>query len=451
MVSLTLYGGAGEIGGNKILLEDKGVKIYLDFGQSFGFGEDFFYEYLQPRTANGMEVFFEFGLVPKIPKLYAKDQLQLTDLKYQKPDIDAVIISHSHADHVGHLSFLDPSIPIYMGHGTHEITEIYHKLWPGLFNIGDHDFRLFKTGDKIKVKHLIIEPIHVEHSVPGAYGFIIHTSKGALVYTGDFRRHGPRSDMTKDFIEKAAKSKPYALIIEGTRIGHDVDHNFTEKEVEEKAIDIIRSTKGTAFVYFAMTNIDRFMSFYNAAVKNKRVLVIDTRLAYVIDRLKSKISGLPDVYTDKNLRVYYRIAKSCTFCEKDYAPYEREYMKRMITYEEISKNPSKYVMHLGFFRLMELVYIQPKEASFIYSQSEHLLEGEDKEEERRVFENWMKHFNISFHKAHCSGHASRKDLIETAKKINAEMIIPVHTDHQEEWGKEFENVEVFEKGERREV
>ena len=35
MVSLTFYGGAGEIGGNKILLEDKDAKIYLDFGEEY--------------------------------------------------------------------------------------------------------------------------------------------------------------------------------------------------------------------------------------------------------------------------------------------------------------------------------------------------------------------------------------------------------------------------------
>ncbi|MFP3950475.1 MAG: hypothetical protein ACLFUZ_05320 [Candidatus Micrarchaeia archaeon] len=50
MVSLTFYGGAGEIGGNKILLEDKGAKIYLDFGEEFNFGEGFFYEWLVPTN-----------------------------------------------------------------------------------------------------------------------------------------------------------------------------------------------------------------------------------------------------------------------------------------------------------------------------------------------------------------------------------------------------------------
>src|SRR5271157_2398541 len=112
MVSITCYGGANEIGGNKILLEDKGVKLYLDFGQGFSFGEDYFYEYLAPRTVNGLEVYFEFDMLPKIHGLYDKNQLSKSNLKYRKPDVDAVLISHSHADHIGHLGFLDEDIPV---------------------------------------------------------------------------------------------------------------------------------------------------------------------------------------------------------------------------------------------------------------------------------------------------------------------------------------------------
>jgi len=359
-MNLTFYGGASEIGGNKILLEDKGVKVYLDFGQSFDFGEDFFYEYLAPRTANGLEVYFEFDLVPKVSKLYSKDELALTGLKYEKPDVDAVIISHSHSDHLGHLDFLDEEIPIYIGHCTYEIAEIYHKLFAQFYNIGEHNnLNLFKTGDKIKIKHLVIEPIHVEHSVPAAYGFIIHTSKGPLVYTGDFRLHGPKSSFTKEFVEKAKACKPYALIIEGTRMGYETEHNYTEEEVEEKASSIISSSKGLVLAYFSMANVDRFMSFYNASVKNKRKLVIDTRLAYIIDNLRGKIKVLPDVMSDENILVYYRLSRSCTFTAKDYYPWERDYMSKMITYKEIVKDPKKYVMHLGFYKLMELVYLKP--------------------------------------------------------------------------------------------
>ncbi|MBU2637529.1 MAG: MBL fold metallo-hydrolase, partial [Nanoarchaeota archaeon] len=86
-----------------------------DFGESFTFGQDFFYEYLSPRKANGLEVYFEFNMIPKIAKLYNKELLKATSLKYQKPNIDAVFISHSHSDHTGHLSFIDEDIPACMG------------------------------------------------------------------------------------------------------------------------------------------------------------------------------------------------------------------------------------------------------------------------------------------------------------------------------------------------
>ena len=33
---ITFYGGMNEIGGNKFLLEDKGTRIFLDFGMQMG-------------------------------------------------------------------------------------------------------------------------------------------------------------------------------------------------------------------------------------------------------------------------------------------------------------------------------------------------------------------------------------------------------------------------------
>ena len=452
MVSLTFYGGANEIGGNKILLEDKDARIYLDFGEGFDFGDEYFYEFLSPRSANGLEVYFEFGLMPRVPRLYSESILEFTDLKYEKPDVDAVFISHSHSDHTGHLAFLDESIPVYMGHGTHKIIEIYTKLYSSLCDIGEHDnLRFFKSGDKIKVKHLEIEPIHVEHSIPGAYGFIVHTSKGALVYTGDLRLHGPKSAMTKEFLAKAAAAKPYAMLCEGTRMGYDAEHNYTEEEVEVMVEEVINKSKGLVFANFSMSNVDRFMSFYRATVKNKRKLVVDTRFAYILDNLKDKIPGLPDVRKDPNILVYYRLAKSCKFNQMDYAPWEREYWGKKITYKELAKAQKKFVMHITFYKLMELVYIQPKNADYIYSQSEHFLEGEENKEQKKVLDNWMAHFNVAFHKAHCSGHASRQDIEEIVKIIKPKVLIPMHTQNAEDFRKFHENVIIPEKEKKLEI
>lgn len=454
MFKLTFYGGAGTIGGNKILLEDKDAKIYLDFGQDFDFGEQYFYQWLQPRTANGLEVYFQFDLLPKVEKLYNREDLRFTDIKYQKSDVDAILISHSHSDHVGHLRFVDESIPIYMGHFTDRLIETYTDRYGNLTSIGEHkDIRTFRSGEKIKIKHLMIKPIHVEHSVPGAYGFIIHTSKGPIVYTGDLRLHGPRSDMTQEFIKKAKACKPYALLCEGTRMERGVEHNFSEQEVELKVDQELKNAKGLVFANFSMSNIDRFMSFYRSAIKNKRKMVIDTRFAYILDSLKDELRGLPDPKTDKNIRVYYRLARyrkddSIGFEKMAYPPWEREYYHKKVTYKDMAKNGRKYVMHLGFYRLMELVYIKPKNAKYIYSQSEHFLEGDENEQQLRVMENWLQKFNIEFLRKefHCSGHACKRDIIKMVRQIEPEILIPIHTTVPHEFEKLHDNVMIPKRG-----
>ena len=93
---------------------------------------------------------------------------------------------------------------------------------------------------------------------------------------------------------------------------------------------------------------------------------------------------IPDVMKDKNVLVYYRFAKSCTYCEKDYYKWERDFMGKMVTYRDLQKNQGGYVMHMNLYGLMELVYLRPENADFIYSSSEHFLEGEENEEERKV-------------------------------------------------------------------
>ncbi len=84
VASLTFYGGVNEIGGNKILLEDRGTRVFLDFGQSFNLGSDYFAGWLQPRSVNGLGDYFEFGLLPKIKGVYTKEQLAFTDVPYVK-------------------------------------------------------------------------------------------------------------------------------------------------------------------------------------------------------------------------------------------------------------------------------------------------------------------------------------------------------------------------------
>ncbi len=280
------------------------------------------------------------------------------------------------------------------------------------------------------MKHLEVEPTHVEHSIPGAYGFMVRGEGGPIAYTGDFRMHGPRKDMSGELMEKAARERPAALICEGTRMSAkpEENHNYEkEEEVGERARALTEGAKGLVLASFSMSNVDRFMSFYNAAREAGRKMVIGTELAHILHTMREKIPVIPDVASDPHIRVYYRLSRSCTFCEKDYKPRENVFRGNMVTYKDIRKGPGEYLMHLGFYRLMELAYLRPEKATFIYSMSEHFYEGEDNEEQRTVWENWMRHFGIGFEKAHCSGHASMKDLKEFIRKVKPDVLIPVHT------------------------
>ena len=88
----------------------------------------------------------------------------------------------------------------------------------------------FRSDRRFRVGSLEIHPIHVDHSIPGAYGFIIYTSAGAVVYTGDVRLHGARPEMTQEFMAEAKAVKPLALICEGTRIT-DIPREESEQGV----------------------------------------------------------------------------------------------------------------------------------------------------------------------------------------------------------------------------
>lgn len=430
MVRLTFYGGVNEIGGNKILLEDRGARMFFDFGQSFTFGADYFAGYLGPRAINGLGDYFEFNLLPRLSGLYARDQLASTNLAYTEPKIDAVFLSHAHFDHITHIQFLDPKIPVYLGVGTKLFMESMEET-SNFCKYGEHECNKFRTGHKIKIDNVTVEPVHVDHSIPAAYGFIIHTSEGSVVYTGDLRRHGPRKDLTEEFIEKAKDSEPIALICEGTRMAtSEKRQNYSEPQVKQIGNEIVSSTDKAVFTMRASRDLDRFNSFYKIAQKNHRNLVVTPRTAHLLTKLQTdKHLALPDPLKDDNILVYYKRKKSGDFDEEDYYVWEREFMDKMVTHEYVRKNQKNLIMDLDFTQFAELVDIKPKPgAEFIHSMSEPFSE-EDLEDQ--VMHNWIDHFKMHFHQLHASGHMAKEQLVEMINYIRPRLTFPVHTENQD--------------------
>ena len=362
-------GGVGEIGGNKFLIEDGDTRILLDFGMSYSDRRRFYSEpLLSPRDEKEL---FEFGMLPKLRGLYRFEE--------SEPGVDAVFLSHSHGDHSACISFLNRRIPVYCGETTATIIRaLYETRTRSLeADISGLKFNTFRTGSKIRLGSTEVEPIHVDHSVPAAYGFVVHTSEGALVYTGDLRVHGTKSEMTNDFVERAREVRAEALLAEGTNlIGATLT---TEAEVQSKVSSIVRSSSKIVLTDFSNVDVDRFRTFYNVVKENGRVLAISLRQAYLLSKLagEGKID-IPDVAHDENVVVYQRSKKRYFEWEKSVLSFQN-----VVEASDIKNRQSKTVLVSSARDLKELVEIRPEPGScFILSISEPFTEEQEFEFER---------------------------------------------------------------------
>jgi ribonuclease J len=419
--TLTFYGGVNEVGGNKILLKDGDTRVFFDFGMSFSMRRQFYSPpFLSPKSEKSLQA---LGILPKIDGIYKFDE--------KAPEVDAVFISHGHMDHSAYLSFIKREIPVYCGETTKIVLEAMGEMRRTdlEFNVEGIKFETFRTGRKICVGGLEILPIHVDHSVPGAYGFIIQTSNGVVVYTGDFRRHGAKPKMTDEFVEKAKESEPLAVVSEATNMtGASVS---SEGEVEIKVNAIVEEADGVVLADFASTDVDRLNSFHRIAKKTGRCLTVSLRQAYLIEALhKDKGLKLPDL-NDENILVFRKSKKRYEKWEKDII---EKYEGKIVDVFEVSKQQCKAILAMSLYDLEELVEIQPSPGScYILSASEPFNEEMEIDFERLL--NWLRHYGLPQYHVHVSGHIMPLQLKKALKEMNAAKIFPIHTENAELFAK----------------
>ncbi len=454
MVSITCYGGINEIGGNKILIEDRKTRIFLDFGESFGHLDEYFVEWLQPRTRFGLRDYFALELMPKLKGLYNKWSIERTDLGYCDTEYHGVFLSHAHYDHTAHLRYLDQRIPIYLGETAKAIlASINETSNAGYFYeketitregkvIPPNTISTFRTGKKIKVDDIEVVPVHVDHSVPGAYGFIVYTSEGSIVYTGDIRRHGNKPQLTQDFIDKARESEPKVLLMEGTRVEPEERRkDYTEQEVYSESTKVV---KGNGKLILAMRyprDLDRFRTFYEVAKATGKTLVISLKTAHLLMSLQQdKALALPNPFTDRNIQVYKREMKI-------YKLWEEPLLGKCVDSEWVKKHQNDIIWELEFFQLSELIDIRPESGLCIHSMSEPFEEDPLSQLQDEVLQNWMDRFSLKHYQLHASGHASMEEIFEMVNEIKPAEVVPVHTQHPELFGKTGKKVRFAKKGE----
>ena len=473
MTDITFHGGVNDIGGNKFLVESKDTKVFMDFGMSFSQEGKFFSQFLGPRTSNSLNDLFELGILPKIKGLYRRDYAKHMDFDgTEDTEIDAVLLTHAHVDHCAYIPYLREDIPIYCSEESKLIMQNFDETGSDQYHTAKQRFQIYEnskglisraSGDKVAIPRRIevfeseknfnidsieVEPLPVDHSIPGVHAFILHTADGSIGNTADLRFHGRRKDDTEKFVQRCAESDLDVLLCEGTRV--DAAPSITEYDVEGKISDIVNNTKGLAICGYPIRDLDRLLSFYIAAKNTNRDLVIDMKQAYLL-KLFSESENLKGKYpgpTDQNIKVYIQrgswglIDKDLeTFTERqlyaDYGLWQREFLDypNAVDYRDIAKNQKQYIFYCSDFRLQDLIDVKPSEGStYIRSLTEPFnTEMEIKEDQVK---NWFVHFGVlkrdqDWHQIHVSGHGDGEQIKYVVENTNAKSLIPIHTQHDE--------------------
>ena len=469
MTNLTFYGGVNEIGGNKILIEDKGTRIFLDFGMSFGTANKYFSEFLQPRKCNGLGDFIEFGLIPDLKGLYRQDFLKHMGRPSEDLEIQGLLLSHAHADHASYINHLREDLEIHCSEETYHILKALNDTSSGGFNditdmavcfethtgkkgetirsrdiVFDRKYTPFKFKEKFQIDDIEVEPYRVDHSLSGATGYIIYTSSGTIVYTGDFRFHGRREKETVEFMEACKNTKPDLLIIEGTRVLEESSKK--ESEVEDEICGISSKAAGLSVCNWSIRDTDRMFSFLNAAKKLDKKLAISLKQAYLLEQLSMCHDSIAPRIDDDNIELYanrksWGVIGNRDWCEKmrneDYDSWERPYLDRAICHKDLRNHQDDYLMFCSNFDLKELIDIKPTEGSVYIKSVCEPFDAEMEIDWERI-ENWIKHFGMNISSTHVSGHASGLQLREFVGQVNPKTIIPIHTESAktyEKWSK----------------
>jgi ribonuclease J len=155
---IVALGGLGEVGRNMAVLEYAGRLLVIDCGVLFP--EDH-----QP----GVDL-----ILPDFE--YIRDRLD---------DIDAIVLTHGHEDHIGAVPYLlrlRRDIPLIGSRLTLAFVEAKlkeHRITPVTITV--------REGDVETVGQFECEFVAVNHSIPDALAVAVRTGAGTVLHTGDFK------------------------------------------------------------------------------------------------------------------------------------------------------------------------------------------------------------------------------------------------------------------------
>jgi len=243
-------GGLGEIGKNMTVVEYEGRIVVVDTGLMF-----------------------------PTPEMLGID-LVLPDFSYLREraeDIEAIVLTHGHEDHVGALPYVLREIgmpPVIYG-GLLTIGMVRSKL--DEHKLKDAPLEELPAGQKVQLGPFELELVHLSHSIPDARGVILGTDLGKVLMTGDYKfDQTPVDGRPADISRLAELGREGLLLLCGDSTNADRPGIApSESSVGPALLETFAACKGRIIVTSFASNIHRVQQVIDAAVE------LDRRVALV--------------------------------------------------------------------------------------------------------------------------------------------------------------------------
>lgn len=405
---ITIYRGSHQIGGCVTEIKTENHRIVIDFGQN----------------------------LPDIKTDDIKTDGELLHTVFNGKSCDGVLFTHYHGDHIGMYKSIPGDIPQYIGSTAKKILEILTKkldtapqtVEKGLPRI--QKMKEFSPGSKIsEFGDIQATPFVVDHSALDAYMFLIEIDGKKILFTGDFREHGIAGERnTLEKLINAYIGNVDILITEGTMLSRREEARWnpiqTERDLGRRARELFQANKESV-ILVSSTNLDSIMEFYHA---------LPWGMDFVCDAYQAKlmITAMADKgkYYKKyrpemihgNPRRLYIIGNDMEGLGVKENCYRADFSilkKKGFTMLARESNP-RFQKIMSYF----------SDPLIIYSKWTGYLEGKHANPDVKDFIG-----NHRMEKLHTSGHA----YVETIEKLmhltNPKVIIPMHTECAETFGK----------------
>jgi ribonuclease J len=232
----------GEIGKNMTVVEYEGRIVVVDTGLRF------------PTTDM-------LGIDLVLP--------DFSYLRERAKDIEAIVITHGHEDHLGALPWVlrelghDHSPTVYGGRLT--IAMARSKL--DEHKLRDAPLEDLDDGDEVTLGPFTLELVHMTHSIPDASAVALTTELGTVLVTGDYKfDQTPVDGVPADVSRLAELGRDGVLLLCGDSTNADrPGFSPSEREVGPHLEEVFSRAEGRIVVTSFASNIHRVQQVVDAA------------------------------------------------------------------------------------------------------------------------------------------------------------------------------------------